>query len=103
MAPPIIQAGASGEILTETVQPVDTAVCVGHALYGIDPFTTLGLGDDAPLGREAVRETRTVLAAIKSRLIHVMTHDDVSAEYSDTGMSYVSAATVGLGCDCCRL
>ena len=92
VAPTIIQAGASGEILTKTVQPVDTAVCVGHALYGIDPFTTLGLGGDAPLGREAVRETRTVLAAIKSRLIHVMTHDEVSAEYSDTGMSYVGRA-----------
>jgi alanine racemase len=34
--PAIIQAGASGEVLTRTVQPVDTAVCVGHALYGVD-------------------------------------------------------------------
>jgi alanine racemase len=87
--PEIIQAGASGEVLTRTVQPVDTAVCVGHALYGIDPFTTLGLGGEQPLRSSS---TQVVLASIKSRLIHVMRHDGVAAGFAHTGLSYVGAA-----------
>lgn len=90
--PTIIQAGASGEVLTQSVQPVDTAVCVGHALYGIDPFTTLGLGGEAPLQNG---DTRVVLASIKSCLIHIMQHDGVADRYLDTGLHYIGAAAKG--------
>jgi alanine racemase len=95
--PEIVQAGASGEVLTRTVKPVDTAVCVGHALYGLNPFTTLGLGGPTPLQASATLRTptRAVMAAVRSRLIHISRHESVSVEYAATGLQFIGPAAAG--------
>jgi alanine racemase len=94
--PEIVQAGASGEVLTRTVKPVDTAVCVGHALYGLNPFTTLGLGGTAPLQASVTLRTSTrAVMTVRSRLIHISRHESVSADYAATGLQFIGPAAAG--------
>jgi alanine racemase len=86
IAPPVTQVWASSGLLAG-MPDICNSVCVGHLLYGLSPVA----GDVAPAG-----ELRSVLAAIKTRLIHIAHHvagQDL-AIVSSYGMK--NARTVGV-------
>jgi alanine racemase len=79
--------GSSG--LLADLPDATSAVCVGHALYGISPFTDLTLTDAV---------LPPVLTEIGSRLIHVADHpDDVGAGgYLARGVTRVGVIPFGV-------
>ena len=63
---PVTQARASSCLLAGLGDSCN-AVCVGHALYGLSPFSEPAVGDLSTL--------RPAFKALKSRLIHVAHHE----------------------------
>ena len=73
----------------------DTAVCVGHALYGLSPFSSYYASGSVDRSNPETSKMQTVLFAVKSRLVHIMVHDGVAADFRGTGMSYGGKAAEG--------
>ena len=74
LEPPVTQLSSSAAVLDGRASPDCTAVCVGHALYGLrvtDPPAKL------PDGLELLR---SVLRAVKARLIHVFEYGPAGAD-----------------------
>lgn len=86
--PPFTQMWGSSGLLADLPDPT-SAVCVGHALYGISPFTDHTLTDAV---------LRPVLAEVGARLIHVADHPhEVGAGgYLARGVSRVGVIPFGV-------
>ncbi len=65
LAPPVTQAGASASVAAG-LSDRGNAVCVGHLLYGLSPFSDASIAD--------LSEYRPVLAEVGSRLVQVSNH-----------------------------
>ena len=65
LAPPVTQAGASASVAAGLADR-SNAVCVGHLLYGLSPFSDASVAD--------VSAFRPVLAEVGSRLVQVSDH-----------------------------
>ncbi len=65
LAPPVTQAGASASVAAGLSDRAN-AVCVGHLLYGLSPFSDASVADLSPY--------RPVLAEVGSRLVQVSDH-----------------------------
>ena len=74
VAPPITQISASAAVLSGVAGQGCTAVCVGHALFGLDPMPEVG-------GGTAV--TLPALGAVRAKLIHVA--EQPAAQKSSSG------------------
>lgn len=65
LAPPVTQAGASASVAAG-LPDRSNAVCVGHLLYGLSPFSDASVAD--------VSAFRPVLSEVGSRLVQVSDH-----------------------------
>ena len=65
LAPPVTQAGASASVAAG-LPDRSNAVCVGHLLYGLSPFSDASVAD--------VSAFKPVLAEVGSRLVQVSDH-----------------------------
>ena len=65
LAPPVTQAGASASVAAGLPER-SNAVCVGHLLYGLSPFSDASVAD--------VSAYKPVLAEVGSRLVQVSDH-----------------------------